>query len=122
MTCLPVITDGTRSKEKEFEFNKDADLFVCPAGHLATRKARTGKKGQRRKVKEEIKYSLTFLTLKNVRLVHFARTVIKKGQRVKVIRCRLNRLNTKNRKRFKVARNLKKRLNRVIKSKRRIVN
>lgn len=44
----PVITDGTRPKEKEFEFNKDADLFVCPAGHLATRKARTGKKGQGR--------------------------------------------------------------------------
>lgn len=42
----PVITDGTRPKEKEFEFNKDADLFVCPAGHLATRKARTGKKDQ----------------------------------------------------------------------------
>ncbi|WP_312755362.1 IS1182 family transposase [Rummeliibacillus suwonensis] len=42
----PVITDGTRPKEKEFEFNKDADLFICPAGHLATRKARTGKKNQ----------------------------------------------------------------------------
>jgi len=42
----PVITDGTRSKEKEFEFNKDAGLFICPAGHLATRKARTGKKNQ----------------------------------------------------------------------------
>ena len=44
----PVITDGKRPKEKEFEFNKDADLFVCPAGHLATRKARTGKKDQGR--------------------------------------------------------------------------
>lgn len=42
----PVITDGIRPKEKEFEFNKDANLFVCPAGHLATRKARTGKKNQ----------------------------------------------------------------------------
>ena len=42
----PVITDGIRPKEKEFEFNKDAGLFICPAGHLATRKARTGKKNQ----------------------------------------------------------------------------
>ncbi len=42
----PVITDGIRPKEKEFEFNKDADLFICPAGNLATRKARTGKKNQ----------------------------------------------------------------------------
>lgn len=44
----PIITDGTRSREREFEFNKDADLFICPAGHLATRKARTGKKNQGR--------------------------------------------------------------------------
>jgi len=42
----PVITDGIRPKEKEFEFNKDAGLFICPSGHLATRKARTGKKNQ----------------------------------------------------------------------------
>jgi len=42
----PVITDGTRPKEREFEFNKDADLFVCPAGHLATRKGKTGKPNQ----------------------------------------------------------------------------
>lgn len=42
----PVITDGIRPKEKEFEFNKDAGLFICPSGHLAIRKARTGKKNQ----------------------------------------------------------------------------
>lgn len=34
----PVITNGKRSG-KEFEFNKDADMFVCPAGHLATKKS-----------------------------------------------------------------------------------
>jgi hypothetical protein len=28
----------------EFDYNKDADMFVCPAGHLAIRKARGGKK------------------------------------------------------------------------------
>ena len=44
----PVITDGTRTKEEEFEFNKDAGMYVCPAGHMATRKARTGKKDQGR--------------------------------------------------------------------------
>jgi transposase len=41
----PNITQGTRKKEDEFEFNKDAGMYVCRAGHLAIRKARTGKKG-----------------------------------------------------------------------------
>lgn len=41
----PLITQGARKKEDEFEFNKDAGLYVCKAGHMATRKARQGKKG-----------------------------------------------------------------------------
>ena len=41
----PNITHGTRKNEDEFEFNKDAGMYVCKAGHLAIRKARTGKKG-----------------------------------------------------------------------------
>lgn len=40
----PIVTQGTRSKEDEFEFNKDAGMYVCKAGHLAIRKARTGKR------------------------------------------------------------------------------
>lgn len=42
----PNITQGTRKKEDEFLFNKDAGMYVCKAGHLAIRKARQGKKGQ----------------------------------------------------------------------------
>ncbi|MCY9670541.1 IS1182 family transposase [Paenibacillus alginolyticus] len=41
----PQITQGGRSREDEFEFNKDAGLYVCKAGHMAIRKARQGKKG-----------------------------------------------------------------------------
>ena len=41
----PLITRGNRKKEDEFQFNKDAGLYVCKAGHLAIRKARQGKKG-----------------------------------------------------------------------------
>jgi transposase/IS5 family transposase len=41
----PLITQGGRKKEDEFEFNKDAGMYVCKAGHLAIRKARQGKKG-----------------------------------------------------------------------------
>lgn len=41
----PSITQGFRKDEDRFDYNKDADMFVCPAGHLAIRKARQGKKG-----------------------------------------------------------------------------
>lgn len=39
----PQITQGGRTKE-EFEFNKDAGMYVCKAGHIAIRTARTNKK------------------------------------------------------------------------------
>ncbi|MDF9627276.1 IS1182 family transposase [Bacillus cereus] len=41
----PTVTQGVRKKEDEFEFNKDAEMYVCKAGHMAIRKARQGKKG-----------------------------------------------------------------------------
>jgi len=34
----PVITQGNRTNENTFEFNKDAGLYVCQAGHMAMRK------------------------------------------------------------------------------------
>jgi len=40
----PSITQGFRKDEDRFDYNKDADMFVCPAGHMAIRKARGGKK------------------------------------------------------------------------------
>jgi transposase len=40
----PSITQGFRKDEDKFDYNKDADMFVCPAGHIAIRKARQGKK------------------------------------------------------------------------------
>lgn len=42
----PAISNGTRKEEDRFDYNKDAGMFVCPAGHMAIRKARQGKKGQ----------------------------------------------------------------------------
>lgn len=41
----PMVTQGNRKKEDEFQFNKDAGMYVCKAGHMAIRKARQGKKG-----------------------------------------------------------------------------
>ena len=40
----PSITQGFRKDEDKFDYNKDADRFVCPAGHIAIRKARQGTK------------------------------------------------------------------------------
>ncbi|MFR5082228.1 MAG: hypothetical protein ACLTEE_06235 [Anaerobutyricum hallii] len=34
----PIITQGNRRKEDEFEFNKDAGMYQCKAGHLAIHK------------------------------------------------------------------------------------
>ncbi len=31
------VTNGNRKKEDEFFFNKDAGMFVCPAGHMAVK-------------------------------------------------------------------------------------
>ncbi|RID85279.1 hypothetical protein D1953_11830 [Peribacillus asahii] len=42
----PNISGETSHRKVEFEFSKDAGMYVCPAGHMAIRKARTGKKNQ----------------------------------------------------------------------------
>lgn len=40
----PSITQGFRKDQDKFDYNKDANMFVCPAGHIAIRKAIQGKK------------------------------------------------------------------------------
>lgn len=40
----PSVSQGYRKQDDTFEFNKDAGLYVCPAGHMALRKAKQGKK------------------------------------------------------------------------------
>ena len=38
------ITHGNRKQNDTFEYNKDAGMYVCKAGHMAIRKAKHGKK------------------------------------------------------------------------------
>lgn len=38
------ITQGFRTGQDKFDYNKDADRMVCPAGHMAIRKSKQGKK------------------------------------------------------------------------------
>lgn len=41
----PIISNSTHAEgENGFIYNKDADMFVCPEGHMAIRKGKTGKK------------------------------------------------------------------------------
>ena len=40
----PFIAQGFRKDEEKFDYNKDAAMFVCPAGHIAIRKACQGRK------------------------------------------------------------------------------
>lgn len=40
----PSIAQGARKEEDKFDYNKDADMFVCPAGHMAIRRAKQGRK------------------------------------------------------------------------------
>lgn len=54
----PNITQGIRKKEDEFEFNKDAGMYVCKAGHMAIRKARTGKKGINKNQKDTYMFDI----------------------------------------------------------------
>lgn len=39
----PAVSQGYRKEGGHFHYNKDAGMFVCPAGHLAIKKARGGK-------------------------------------------------------------------------------
>lgn len=41
---LPSISQGFRKDQQGFDYNKDAGMVVCPAGHIAIRKAKQGKK------------------------------------------------------------------------------
>lgn len=38
------VTHGNRKENQTFEYNKDAGMYVCPAGHMAIRKAKQGSK------------------------------------------------------------------------------
>ena len=45
------VSKGHRNKEDKFEFNKESGIVVCPAGHQAIRKARTGRENVKKNQK-----------------------------------------------------------------------
>jgi hypothetical protein len=40
----PSISQRSRKDENKFDYNKDVDMIICPAGHLDTRKSLQRKK------------------------------------------------------------------------------
>jgi len=52
----PTFINGSRNKEDEFEFNKDAEMFVCKAGHMAISKRLFHNKNPKRKQNPRMEY------------------------------------------------------------------
>lgn len=54
----PSISHGARSEADKFEYNKDAGMFVCPAGHLAIRKAKKSSKSKNKNQRIEYYFDI----------------------------------------------------------------
>ena len=77
----PQITQGSRTKEEKFEFNKDAGMYVCKAGHMATRKAHDRKREIREKGKNpRIKY---YFDVEKCKVCPFQKGCYKEGAKSK---------------------------------------
>ena len=48
----PCISQGFRKEADRFDYNKDAGLYVCPAGHMAIRKSRESRGKEKRSARE----------------------------------------------------------------------
>ena len=112
-----MITQGGRTKEDEFEFNKDAGMYVCKAGHMAIRKARTGKKNEGKNQKDTY-----YFDIEKCKVCPLREGCYKEGAKSKTYSVTIKSLNIKNKKHFKTAKNLKKWQNSVIKLKQKIVS
>lgn len=94
----PTISKGFRRKEDEFFYNKDAGLFVCPEGHMALKKEKTG-----RRTAQETHY----FDIKHCQIW----AVIKKGLSLRLIWYPLRAMNIFSRRGFRKRPILKKRPN-----------
>jgi len=63
----PIITQGNRRNEiSDFHYNKDADMYVCPAGELAIKK-----EYHQQRIQKSIKNGKPKLSYTNARMVYF---------------------------------------------------
>ena len=54
----PSITQGYRTKEDEFEFNKDAGMYVCKAGHMAIKKTQNKKREKNKNPRDQYHFDI----------------------------------------------------------------
>ena len=74
----PIVTNG-KKRNDGFTYNKDADLYVCPAGHLATSK-RILRRSIDSKKNDQLKY---FFSVKKCKVCPLKENCYKEGARVK---------------------------------------
>ena len=68
-----IVTQGNRTKPDEFEFNKDAGMYQCKAGHLAIRKAKDSRKSEGKNPRV-----VYFFDIEKCKRCPYRRVVIKK--------------------------------------------
>lgn len=74
----PVISQGNRSESEQWEYNKDAGMYVCPVGHMAVRKKRKNK-GEKGKNPAMVYY----FDIEKCKICPFREGCYKEGQRQK---------------------------------------
>jgi hypothetical protein len=80
----PVISNGTRSEKYELEYNKDAEMYVCKAGHLAARKEL--EKSAKPNANNKIRY---FFDIEKCKSCPISRGCYKPGAKSKSYRVRI---------------------------------
>ena len=75
-----VVTQGTRTKEEEFIFNKDAGMYQCKAGHLAVRKYLDKRKGEKTNKNPRMKY---FFDVEKCKCCPYREGCYKEGSKIK---------------------------------------
>ena len=71
------VTHGNGKDKDDFEYNKDAGMYVCKAGHMAIAKRKTGSKDKNQQVESY------FFDVENANTAHLKMDVIKKEQKQK---------------------------------------
>lgn len=75
-----IVTQGNRTKEDEFPFNKDAGMYQCKAGHIAIHKYLDQRKGEKKNKNPRMVY---FFDIKKCRCCPYREGCHKEGSKKK---------------------------------------
>lgn len=97
------VTQGNRKEEDKFEFNKDAGMYQCKAGHIAIRKYLNKQKAKGRNAR--ITY---YFDIKKCKKCHYREGCYKEGAKKRLIQRRSSAIPIANRHNFRKRNILKK--------------